>query len=383
MNGREMHEAIYAGEQFDRLPIRGIEGWRETHERWEREGMPTGENPLKALDLMSDDVTYLRLNLNMYPMFDLEILEKGEEYVTVIDEFRVTRKLLRSDFDRSGGRMDASGAMSSMSQWIGFPVTNMESWKELFEARFRATPEGRIPEDITTDGDKMKKRAETRWVAHYCFPFGGMFSAVRQLMGLEGAIFAMSDDPELVRTIVSDLGGFYADAFAMLLPEYRLDQITCFEDMCSNRAPLISPTMFRDFFMPAYKEYIGRLKDMGVQQVFIDTDGDARRIIPELMECGFTGLSPCEIKAGMDPRELLEQYPTLCCDGGINKVAVATGGEALEEECARRFRTAWDLGRYLPALDHLAPPDISWKNAQHYARLLHAWTSSPAGPKGE
>ena len=166
MNGREMHEAIYAGEQFDRLPIRGIEGWRETHERWEREGMPTGENPLKALDLMSDDVTYLRLNLNMYPMFDLEILEKGEEYVTVIDEFRVTRKLLRSDFDRSGGRMDASGAMSSMSQWIGFPVTNMESWKELFEARFRATPEGRIPEDITTDGDTMKKRAETRWVAH-------------------------------------------------------------------------------------------------------------------------------------------------------------------------------------------------------------------------
>jgi hypothetical protein len=131
--------------------------------------------------------------------------------------------------------------------------------------------------------------------------------------------------------------------------------------------------------MPAYKEYLGRLKDMGVLQAFIDTDGDARRILPELVECGFTGMSPCEIKAGMDPSELLEQYPALSFVGGIDKVAVATGGEALEQECARRFKTAWDLGRYLPALDHLAPPDISWESAQRYARIVRARSIGPNG----
>ena len=65
---------------------------------------------------------------------------------------------------------------------------------------------------------------------------------------------------------------------------------------------------------------------------------------------------------------------------GIDKRAVARDGEALDDEFERRFRVAWDLGRYIPSLDHGAPPDISWANLQHYARLFLAWTQSPDGP---
>ena len=61
-------------------------------------------------------------------------------------------------------------------------------------------------------------------------------------------------------------------------------------------------------------------------------------------------------------------------------VAVAGGGQMLEQEFERRFRTAWDLGRYTPCLDHGAPPDISWKNARQYARLFLSWCESPEGP---
>ena len=270
--------------------------------------------------------------------------------------------------------------MSSMSQWIDFPVKDLRSWKRIYEERFQPKLEGRVPDDWNNRRDDYRAQTETRWVRHFGFPFGGLFSAVRELMGLEGTIFAMADNPELVRTIVEDLSSYYLETFALMIPESRLDQVTCFEDMCSNRAPLISPAMFQAFFAPAYREYIGGLKDMGVGQVFIDTDGDARLIIPELIECGFTGIHPCEIKAGMDPRAIREQYPTFACNGGIDKVAVARGGGELEREFERRFRTAWELGRYTPGLDHLAPPDISWQNAKLYGRLLRAWCASPEGP---
>jgi len=53
--------------------------------------------------------------------------------------------------------------------------------------------------------------------------------------------------------------------------------------------------------------------------------------------------------------------------------------QALEQECVRRFKTAWDLGRYVPALDHLAPPDISWESAQRYARIVREGSSGPNG----
>lgn len=369
MNGRELYGAVYSGEEFDRLPIRTAGGWRETLERWRREGLGADEDPNVATGLVSDDAMRLDLSLNMHPLFDIRILDKGERYVTFVDEFKVTRKMLRVDFDRSEGQMVASGAVSSMSHWIDFPVKDLASWKELYEERFRAVPEGRVGVDMIGRAE-FEARSETRWVTHFSFPFGGLFSAVRQLMGLQGAIFAMADDPGLVRTIVSDLTRFYVDAFAMLLPAYRVDQVICFEDMCSNAAPLVSPAMFREFFAPAYIDYIGSLKDMGVQSVFMDTDGDARLVIPELVRCGFTGVHPCEIKAGMDPRPILEQYPGFCCNGGIDKTKVAEGGAALEREFETRFETAWELGRYTPSLDHSFPPDISWQNAQRYAQLF-------------
>jgi hypothetical protein len=189
----------------------------------------------------------------------------------------------------------------------------------------------------------------------------------------------MSDDPNLVHTIVSDLCDFYSESFSRILPDIRLDMIMCFEDMCSNRAPLVSPAAFNEFFAPGYRRYFGNLRDMGVKQFFIDTDGDCRLIIPELVACGFTGLHPCEAKAGMDPRPILEQYPNLCCNAGIDKTAVAEGGEALVVEMKEKFDTAWKYGRYTPGLDHGFPPDISWSNAKDFASRFLEYSASPPG----
>ena len=375
MNGRELYQAIYSGKEFDRLPISGLGGWTETLERWRREGLGPDEDPNEATGMVSDDTVGLKLNLNMDPLFDIRILEENERHVTLVDEYGVKKMMMQADFVRSSGRMGAAGATSGMSHWLEFPVTDLRSWKQIFEERFQAGSAGRQLYKSDEEKADAKALAEERWVQHFSFPFGGLFSAVRQLMGLEGAVFAMADDPGLIHTIVSDLSGFYSETYATLVPELRLDKVTCFEDMCSNRAPLLSPAMFDEFFAPGYRKYLGDLKDMGVSQFFIDTDGDCRLIIPELMACGFTGLHPCEIKAGMDPRPILEAYPTLCCNGGIDKTAVAAGGDVLAQEFYTRFQTAWDFGRYTPGLDHAFPPDISWWSANAYALLFLEWSS--------
>ena len=365
-----MYQAIYSGDVFDRLPASRIGAWAETVERWHSEGLPRDTDPNDVVGLVSDDAVALDVNLNMYPMYDIKVLETDGDHVTLIDEYGVTKKMIRADFNRSGGKMSAAGTTSGMSHWLQFPVSDMYSWKAVFEQRFNAERDGRIGYQTAKDIADVKNLVETRWVRHFSFPFGGFFSATRQLMGLEGMIYAMNDDPDLIHAIVSDLSLFYADTMALIVPEVRLDMIMCFEDMCSNRAPLISPAMFNEFFAPGYKKYFGALRELGVQHFFIDTDGDSRLIIPALLECGFTGLHPCEAKAGMNPAPLLETYPQLSCNGGIDKMAVAIGGDALEREMKEKFATAWEFGRYTPGLDHGFPPDISWNNAQEYARLF-------------
>lgn len=374
MNGRELHLAIYSGERFDRLPVHGVWPWAEALERWRREGLPADVawNELLFAPI-PDDTMGLPLNLNMLPAFDLRILEKTDEYVTLVDEYGITKKTLRSDFDRSGGLMGNAGAMSSMSHWIDFPVKTLTDWKKLYAERFRPELAGRLPADWEQQKAAFRAKAETRWVSFFCFPLGGLFGGLRQLLGLEGLAYAMADDPELVHTMVNDLTAFWVATFAPVLREVRLDQITFFEDMCATRGPLLSPAMMREFLAPGYRQTIGALKDMGVREFWIDSDGGFAPLLPDMMACGITGTSPCEVQAGMDAGELRAAFPTLNLGGGIDKRALVRGPAAIEDELRRRFITAWQKGRYCPSLDHGAPPDIPWNHVRHYAPIYRRY----------
>jgi hypothetical protein len=358
--------AINAGERVDRLPVPGIWPWAEARERWVREGLPAEADHNALLDLTNDDFRHLPLNLNMVPAMPIKVLDLGPDYVTLIDEFGVTKRCLRSDYDRSGGFKTAAGAMSAMSQWIDFPVKDLRSWQAIREARFQPTLEGRLPAGWSAV--EHAAEAETRWVGFFCFPLFGLFGPLRELMGLEGLLFAMYDTPALVRTIIDDLTDFWLDTFALVLPAARLDQVTFFEDMCATKGPLCGPALFREFLAPGYRKVIGGLRALGVSEFWMDTDGNAWDLLPELLACGITGTSPCEAQADMDVARLREAFPTLNLGGGIDKRALVTDDDAvIDAEIARCYRVAWERGRYSPSLDHGAPPDISWRAAQRYA----------------
>lgn len=373
MNGRELLYSIYAGYQVDRLPLPSVSPWGETMERWNCEGLTPGADVNQELGLVSDDYAGLSLNLNMSPVFPIHIIDEGPEYVVLIDEFGVTKKMLRRDYNRSGGYQMTGGLSSSMSHWIEFPVKDLRSWKTLFEERFRPSISDRVPAYWDEYIASFNQIAETRWSTYGCYPFFGLFGSMRELMGFEGLIFNMIDDPGLIHTIIDDLTGFWLEVFAQVTLNVRIDQVTFFEDMCATKAPLISPSMFREFLSAGYNRVIGGLREMGVQQFWIDTDGNAWDIIPEMLSYGITGFWPCEVNSGMDVGRLREKYPDLCISGGIDKRALTGDFAQIDREIERCYKIAWRDRRYIPALDHGAPPDISWRNMQHFAKRCREW----------
>ncbi len=376
MNGRELINAIYAGEKVDRLPLPGIGPWGETLQRWRTEGLGETEDYYQALGLKWDDRMGVPLNLNMVPAFEVKILDKGERYVTLIDEYGVTKKMLRDDFDRSQGLKGNAGAMSGMSQWIDFPVKDPRSWKELYETRFRGDNlKDRLPADWFSGGrERHVEQARTRWVEYFVFPLVGFFGPIREMMGLEGLIFAMADDPSLVHTMVRDLGDYWLACFSRVLRDgVRLDQFCFFEDLCATKGPLLSPAMFREFFAPGYKRVIGGLREMGVAQFFTDSDGNLAPLIADLIACGITSIGPCEVNSGMEADQLRRAWPGLVLNGGIDKRAMTRGFTQIDRELERRYTTAWTMGRYLPGPDHGIPPDVSWTNIKHVAEGCLKW----------
>ena len=133
MNGRERMEAILAGERPDRLPLHGVWGWGEAIQRWLHEGLDkadvNGWNVGGALGLSDPEgALSIPVELGMVPAFPIDVLSKNEEHVVLVDELGVTKRMLRSDFDRSGGLQTASGLMSSMCEWLDYPVKDMASW---------------------------------------------------------------------------------------------------------------------------------------------------------------------------------------------------------------------------------------------------------------
>jgi hypothetical protein len=55
--------------------------------------------------------------------------------------------------------------------------------------------------------------------------------------------------------------------------------------------------------------------------------------------------------------------------GGIDKRALAAGGDAMRAELMRVAPLIAE-GGYVPGCDHGVPPDVSWQNFVEYARLL-------------
>ncbi|NIM71367.1 MAG: hypothetical protein GTO48_13200, partial [Xanthomonadales bacterium] len=76
--------------------------------------------------------------------------------------------------------------------------------------------------------------------------------------------------------------------------------------------------MYRDLLKPAHRRAIEWAHERGIY-AHLHSCGDVRPFVPELIGMGLDALNPLEVKAGMDPIALKEQYgDRLVLHGGIN-----------------------------------------------------------------
>jgi uroporphyrinogen decarboxylase len=128
--------------------------------------------------------------------------------------------------------------------------------------------------------------------------------------------------------------------------------------------------MFEEFLLPYYKKLTGFFLDNGIEVILVDTDGDCRPLIPLFIEGGTTGLYPMQVTGGMDVVTIGQQYPDLQLIGGLDKVAISRGPEAIDRELETKVPPLLRRGGYIPMADHLVPPDVSWDDFVYYRRKL-------------
>ncbi|MGC9346574.1 MAG: uroporphyrinogen decarboxylase family protein [Anaerolineae bacterium] len=357
ISDRERYLATLLGDPVDRAPYYLYWGpWARTWQGWRQEGMPDHLQTFADVRLAfgADALPHaLPVNTGPCPEIPRVVLEESEDYVVFIDDWGIKRR------DYKHGE--------SMSAFLEFPVKNRQDWEHFKTAYL----DPHHPERLKGNWRSLGRA----WMAGGypirlgAYPSAGIFGPYRWLMGDEEGLIALITMPDLAHEIMDHLATLYLTVFEKVTADVRVDEIHLWEDMCYRNGPLISPEMWETFLGPGYR----RIKDFAeaheIPIISVDTDGNPDLIAPPMIEAGVNLLFPMEVAAGCDVNVWRGKYPELGMLGGIDKRALAKSPQAIAEELDR-IRPALKAGRYIPALDHLVPDDVSWENYAYYARAL-------------
>ena len=368
MNEKERFLNVCRFKPFDRLPLLPPLGvWEETVRRWEKEGLANytiefpgsldGLTPMIDLyDFLGCDRFYeIGIYFGVCPAFEREVLEEDDTFITYRNMDGIIMKGFKEQFD------------SSMPEWVGYPVNSREDYKE-FKKRLTLNYNERFPSDWKAkckvwSQSKIPIRMWADWE-------GGFFAPLRQMMGLERTLTLYYDDPALVEEMLDDRMNLIIEILDAILKDVKFDYFMYFEDMAYKAGSLISPAMFKKFMTPRYKKVNDFLRSKGIDLIFLDSDGDITELIPLWLECGINGLIPFEVQSGMDVVKLRAEYGNdLIMIGGVDKRALSKDKKAIDEEI-RRVEPIFDKGGFIPWLDHLVPPDVSFENFLYFYNRL-------------
>ena len=343
------------GEPVDHVPFGigiGWWPWGETLQRWRTE---TGKPDLDICRELGIESSFsgAPAQLGFCPAFEFQMVRDEGDLIV----YRDSRGILMR------GRKDGG----SMPEFLENPVKNRADWESLKTERLRPGDPNRWKE-VNWQAYRDQVKVEGTAVQVGNFPFG-VFGTPRDLLGVEELLVGFYEQPEMVRDMIDHLTTVWISVYEKVSQEIQIDHIHIWEDMSGRQGSLISPAMVEEFMMPAYDRIAAFCRTKGVRLLSVDTDGDCSELVPVMMKHGVNMFFPFEVQAGNEVRAYRRKYPELGIIGGLDKRALAVGREAIDQEVARA-RDMVREGRYVPAFDHLIPPDVPWANFKYAAEQI-------------
>jgi len=365
MTNRERFLRLMRGEPLDRAPFFPCFGpWPATLERWHAEGLPRDADWRAICGFDGDMRHMLPINGFLNPQFEERVIAEDDQFRVFTDRFGV-RKRDRKD-------------QGSMPEFLGYAVENRADWERVRDERLQPDMAGRLGANWAELRASHADRTEPFYAGD--LPIG-FFGGPRALLGVERLAMWFYDEPALLEEILDHLCELWIAVFTRALTEAPVDFFFIWEDMCFKNGPLIGPALFRKFLVPRYQRFTAALRALGVDIIMVDSDGDVRLLLDAWIEGGVTCMFPWETQMGLDITAVRRQYPTLQMIGGVNKAALAHGREAIDEALAP-MPFMLESGRYLPAVDHFVPPDVSWDDYRYFCEQLRGMIERyPPHPK--
>ena len=354
----------------DKIPLQPGGPRESTLRAWRAQGLPPDVDwftfLMHTLGIEYQPTPGKRVNFDaafkMIPLFEEKVLEHRNGHYIVQDWMGAITEI-SDQYDYTYIR---SAKDFVTRKWHRFPVQNRQEWEEKMKWRYDPAHPQRFPANFEEQCRGLEERAWPLQVT-----VSGPFWQMREWCGFENLCMLMIDDPSLVEEMAATCCQFVQGTLAPILARVQPDIFLVNEDMAYKIHSMISPKMTRRYLLPVWQAWVEALRKNGCPVIAIDSDGYVAELMDLWVEAGFNCCMPMEVAAGNDLPLYRRQYGRkLSYTGGIDKRAIAAGGDTMRAEVMRVVPPLLKEGGYIPSCDHGVPSDISWDNFVDYTRLL-------------
>lgn len=143
-----------------------------------------------------------------------------------------------------------------------------------------------------------------QFIAPFIAP--GLFEQCHHFCEIQNAMIYLYEYPDEMHDLIKFLTDWELELAEDICAHLHPDAIFHHDDWGSQQSTFMSPTMFEDFYMDAYKQIYGYYHDHGVELIVHHADSYAATLVPDMIEMGIDiwqgGMSTNNIP------ELVEKY---------------------------------------------------------------------------
>lgn len=365
---------MFNHKHIDRVGL--FEGfWNETLDKWVNDGYPTRTVVINGEETTKPEDPCLFFDFDLQKTggyFDTEPKLGFEELIDETDEWKVVK-------NGAGATLKWWKHKSGTPEHIDFSVNNRNIWDEEYRPHLLSLNLDRFnckwwrgDNTLKDDLDDLTFARERQKWSFYGHVF--VVEIMRNMLGDFNLYQSFLLDPGWIHDICQVYTQFFKQHFTYLIDNNGLpDGIWFFEDIAYKNGLFASPKTYSELILPYYQEIVSFFNDLGLPVIF-HTDGNIDQGIPLIIDSGFVGLNPIEVKAGCDILEYAEKYgDDLVFIGGLDvRILETNDRDIIRKEIVQLLEGMKKRNaRFIFGSDHTVTPNVDFDTYRYALDVYH------------
>lgn len=114
----------------------------------------------------------------------------------------------------------------------------------------------------------------------------GVFEKIHNLMGMAESLEALYLEPEAMHELIDYMVEYEIEGAKEVCKHFVPELLFHPDDFGSSKSTFMSPDMFEEFFLPAYKDIYGFWKSQGVEVIVHHSDSFGATLVPHFIDMG-------------------------------------------------------------------------------------------------